>query len=840
MLKNLLGSLVGSRSRAADERSPAPPPPEPRADARARALALCDEGRYGAALRSLRDDSGAKAADPGRRLDEAQVLARWGRLREAAAVGLEALGAGDVDARGWADMATLWIAVGDPARALSLARSALARAPDDREVASSLAAALLAGGHVADGIAAWARLAESDPTDLRAWLGQADGHTRSGDLAAARRCLERALEIAPQDSRAWLHLGAIDVVRERYDDAFRAFGRAEASGALDPAGNAFANHAIALFHLGRWHECRERLEAGLPARPDLNGHMQLGPTLLALGEFDEGWKQYEFRWLNGRFAHERPAWTSPHWDGQDLAGRTILIVREQGIGDLFQFSRYFPLLKARGARVVFQPFAGMRGIAERLPGVDVLLDEGDVVPPHDYFAFLLSLPRAFGTRIDTIPPCAPPLTPRPDYATKWGGRLGAHDRPRIGVVWAGRPEHARDRQRSIALDVLAPLLDIAGARFIGLQKGAAVVQAEAVPERVDWSNLGPEFDDLDDAAAVIAALDLVVTVDTALAHLAGIMGKPVWMLVADPPDFRWLLEGDDTPWYPTMRLVRQEAPGDWTAPVRRLAQDVGQWVRQWHAARSSSRPPPLPAPAPARTVRVAPKERRVPGLMRALPTRSGFVEYDPDEPLVGASIEHYGEWLAGLGDAAVSMAVPGAVVIEASPGIGMHAIPLAQRIGRDGHLLLHEPRPVIRRVLGQNLGAHRLTNATLLARRLGGPAASTDADTVDDLGLDRLDGLKGNDGSAALAIVEGAQETLWRCRPWLLLTVPDDGALVRCGARVREFGYRTWRLRTRLVSPANFARRDDDVFGGRVALAVLALPEERGARVAFPDCTEIA
>lgn len=842
MLKNVVGSLFALRGKpaAAVPSGVAAATASSDAGVGAEAGRLRGEGRYGAALRVLRSLDLDSVAEADRRLEEARVLSQWGRHREAAAAGCTAVESGLRDARAVGEVSSMCLRAGDAPRALALADEARARSPDDRTLDRHRAAALQANGRLDEALQLYGALIEADPQDVDALLAMADCHAHRGELVSARACLLRAVDSAPDAAPAWAQLAAIDAVEGRFDEAFRAFARARDASRDGAAGGAFANHAVALFRCGRWDECRALLEDSLPRRPDLNGHMQLGPTLLAHGEFGEGWRQYEFRWLNGQFATDRPAWVRPHWDGQDLRGKTIVVVPEQGIGDFLQFSRYLPMLRERGARVVLQPSDATKALAARLPGIDVLLDEGDAFPPHDYFAFLLSLPRAFGTRLDTIPPCAPALAPRPEFAAKWNSRLGPHDRPRVGVVWAGRPEHARDRQRSIALPLLVPLLDVPGVRFIGLQKGPAVVQAEGVPERVEWINLGPELDDLDDAAAVIAELDLVVTVDTALAHLGGIMGKPVWMLVADPPDFRWLVDGEDTPWYPTLRLFRQAAPGDWSAPVARLADDVRRWAVSYASSASSSQPLPAPGPAPERRSRAVPTETHVPHLTRALPTRCGFLQYDPDEPLVGRSIEHYGEWLNDRCALAVALAPAGGVVVEAGPGVGAHAIPLAQKLGPAGHLLLLEPRPAIRQVLAQNLAANRIANATLLERGLAGPdAASADADTVDDLSLDRVDGLKVNEGADAAAIVEGAQETLWRCRPWLVLAVDGDAALDGLAARVREFGYRAFRMETACFAPSNFNRREDDVFGGRRAHALVALPEEVDLREPLPGCVEL-
>jgi hypothetical protein len=516
-----------------------------------------------------------------------------------------------------------------------------------------------------------------------------------------------------------------------------------------------------------------------------------------------------------------------------------VVLAEQGIGDFVQFARYLPMLKARGARVVCWPPAGLGSFAARMPGIDVVLAEGDRVPEHDYYAFMLSLPRVFGTRLDAIPPpTVPALAADPATVKRWSHRFAERDAPRVGIVWAGRPEHGRDRQRSIPLAELETVLRVPGVRFVGLQKGPAASQVGSVPEHVAWENAGPECEDLDDAMAVIARLDLLVTVDTGLAHLAAAMGKPVWMLVANPPDFRWLIDGDDSPWYPTIRLFRQAAPGDWAPAVRAVADALAQWTRDWHGAvASSSLPPPAPLARPM--LRRATVEARVPHLARALPMRHGFLQYDPDERDIGAVLESDGEWLEARCALMVTLAKPGDTVVVAHPGVGAHALPLARRLGSDGHLIAFEPRVPLRHILVHNLAAHAIGNATVLARHLGrtsGDRPGSDTDAVDDLQLASIHGIVSGESGASRAIVDGADATLWNARPWVVLAVEDDGPAV--ASAVESHGYRCWRLETPMRSPANFNRRVVDPSDRRVAVALVAIPEERATTIVVDGCRE--
>jgi hypothetical protein len=270
-----------------------------------------------------------------------------------------------------------------------------------------------------------------------------------------------------------------------------------------------------------------------------------------------------------RFA--RPPWLG----AEELTGKTVLLHAEQGFGDTLQFCRYAALVAARGARVVLRVTRPLAGLLATLDGGTEVISDGDSVPAFDLHCPLMSLPLAFGTTLETIPPPAR-LLPPADHVAEWRRRLAALAGPRVGLCWAGDPRRndptarATDRRRSITLAHYGPLGGIAGPSFVSLQKGEAAAQTAAPPGGLlvhDWTD---ELDDFADTAALIEALDLVITVDTAVAHLAGTLGKPVWILSRCDGCWRWLTDRDDSPWYPSARLFRQPAPGDWDAVISRV------------------------------------------------------------------------------------------------------------------------------------------------------------------------------------------------------------------------------------------------------------------------------
>jgi FkbM family methyltransferase len=406
------------------------------------------------------------------------------------------------------------------------------------------------------------------------------------------------------------------------------------------------------------------------------------------------------------------------------------------------------------------------------------------------------------------------------------------------------------------LSMLRPILDVAGVRFVSLQKGPAAETAGVVPKAVDWVDIGPELEDFSDTAAVISQLDLVICVDTAVAHLAGALGKPVWVMVAHPADFRWLEGREDSPWYPTMRLFRQSKRDDWTDVIERVKAALEERVKTGPNAKASEmKPASKPgsaAPQPLGTL-AGLKAGQRPGLSAVAETRVGILQYLPDEPVVGDAIGWYGEYLQQQLDLLARIVRPGATMMEVGAGTGAHAVFLGTLLGEAGHLFLYESRPVLQRILRQNLAANRVSNVTVMRRALGsqgegegttGVAGSAamipTTETLDELQLERLDWLKVDESVAALDVVGGASETLWRLRPRLFLAAADEATLRELAQRTREFSYRCWRMETALFNPQNFNRRETDIFDGGSALALLAIPEETEVDVALDECIEIS
>jgi hypothetical protein len=290
-------------------------------------------------------------------------------------------------------------------------------------------------------------------------------------------------------------------------------------------------------------------------------------ALLLKGDFERGLPAHEVRWKTSRIALDGGL-PQPLWDGSDLADRRILLRLEQGFGDMIQFIRYAPMVADRGGRVIVQCPPVLRRLLEDQCGIEQIVTDQEPLPAFDVHYPLLSLAGLFHTRLGNVPNEVPYLLPTSELVDKWGAKL--NDQPpgfRVGLVWAGNPDHNNDHNRSLSLDVMSRFARVPGARFFSLQKGEPARQAKSPPagmELVDWTD---QIADFADTAALISHFDVVIACDTAVAHLAGAMGRPVLLLLPFAPDWRWMLGRPDSPWYPTMRLFRQHRPRDWDSAM---------------------------------------------------------------------------------------------------------------------------------------------------------------------------------------------------------------------------------------------------------------------------------
>lgn len=458
------------------------------------------------------------------------------------------------------------LANGRHADAVASYEQALALKPDDAEALNNLAVALhLLGRHAAALDAAERSLAVR-PAYAKAL------HNRGNALLALKRpeqalaAYREAYAIAPDP--AWmLHLGHALEALERHPAALACYDEAIAH---DPRrGEAFGGRGNALQGLNRHEEALASYLRALEVDPgDAETHWNEALVRLALGDYARGWEKYEWRWRSPALGMAPRRSDKPLWLGcEDLAGKTILLHAEQGYGDAIQAIRYAPRVAARGAKVVLLCQKSLRSLFAGVEGVHAAVKDGEPLPRFDYHTPLMSLPLAFGTTLETIPAEVPYLRLSSEAMERWRRRLSADQRFKVGLAWHGNPQFSRVRTKSFVFARLLPLLALPDCAFYSLQPGSGEKHAALI----DYT---AEFQSFEDTAALMAGLDLVISIDTAVAHLAGALGKPVWILLPWAADWRWLRGREDSPWYPTARLFRQPAPGDWDRVIDRVYKEL--------------------------------------------------------------------------------------------------------------------------------------------------------------------------------------------------------------------------------------------------------------------------
>jgi Tfp pilus assembly protein PilF len=455
---------------------------------------------------------------------------------------------------------------------------------------------------------------ETDPTFPDAWSNLSLACERLEDLDRAIAVRRKAIKISPNASDHWHRLGvclgkkedfpaAIEALQKSielnpqaatvYHDLVLALGR---DGQLDAAeemalrristakvvdidmvrtlGDKFKATDNFSRAAGMWRRIAE-LD---PLCHEARG--QLAMCLIAMGQFEEGWAMYESRWDCESFGENtrrdpKRQWGHPPVGLADVSGKTILIYAEQGIGDTIQFVRYATLLSQRGARVIVQAAWTLKSLLQTCPGVRLVYDNNEDLPAYDWHIPMLSLPHVFGTIAGNIPAEIPYLSVDPSRRKSWAARIQsaapAGTRLRVGITWAGNPKHKNDANRSIHPDLLAPLANVPNVAFFSLQKANENEKAAVQPRELRLIDFTSLLHDFAETAAMIDHLDLIICADTAVAHLAGALGKPVWTLLPFVPDFRWGLKEPQTPWYPTMRLFRQPKPADWPTVIDAVA-----------------------------------------------------------------------------------------------------------------------------------------------------------------------------------------------------------------------------------------------------------------------------
>lgn len=415
---------------------------------------------------------------------------------------------------------------------------------------------------------------------------------RKGRSEEAARLMERSIALAPETALYCRNICEVYRVLGRLDEALAAGRRAAALAPQDP--HCHRNLSVLHYHRLELDEAIGAAERAIALDPDLPGaHFGIAEASLLRGDFGRGWAEYEWRFRLAGSPPLMPPTDRPHWDGTPLRDGRLLLLADQGYGDVIQFSRYIPWAAARCPDIALACSAELHPAVAQLPGIGLIFDHWEHRPEFSAYCPLSGLPRLAGTDFATIPAEIPYLKAPTDKRAGWAARLAAlapKGTRRIGIAWAGRPTHHNDRNRSTTLATFAPLGSLPAVSLVSLQKGPAQAEIGTYWERAPLFNLGPQIRDFGDTMAIIDSLDLVVTVDTAVAHVAGAMGKPVWIMLPHAPDWRWLLERNDSPWYPSARLFRQAADRRWEPVIGEIAAAIAAG-RPPRERRSDSRAP---------------------------------------------------------------------------------------------------------------------------------------------------------------------------------------------------------------------------------------------------------
>ncbi len=514
------------------------------------------------------------------------IKMQHGQFGEAQRLFAAAVKANPAIAAGWNNLGQAQFALKRPADALQTFDRGRALAPDDVDILYQHANALVGLNRHREALAELQTVLAKKPQHFEARLNSGLAQAALGFDERALAEFDAALTLSPQHPVAHFNRGVVLIKLRRYAEAASANARALAA-APDYA-TAWLNRGMALAQLRQFEDAIACYNEVLARRKDsADAQFNRALALLTIGDYRRGFADYEWRW-------RRTGMTAPKsrgrrlWLGDTpLNGKTILLHAEQGFGDTIQFARYAPLIAARGAKVVLEVPPELKSLLSRLDGVTAVVARGEAPPPFDLHCPLGSLPLALKTELTTVPAPIPYLSVDATHRDKWAARIESLPRPRIALAWAGNPAHDNDSNRSIAFSALGPLFAASlaptqpspasgggkggGARFISIQRELRGDEAAQLAAQSRLTHIGGELSSFDDTAAVLALCDLLISVDTAPAHLAGAMGRPVWVLLPFAPDWRWTLDGDTTPWYPAARLFRQSALGDWDGVIARVA-----------------------------------------------------------------------------------------------------------------------------------------------------------------------------------------------------------------------------------------------------------------------------
>ncbi len=854
-------------------------------------VVLGHQGRMAEAIAHHRQALALMPSDGDAHYNLAVALYQTGQVEEAAFHYRQATELNPDHASAHANLGLVLYGQGNLEEAVIHYQKAIALKPDHINAHNGLAVVLYHLGRLDEATFHCQQAIALNPNYFSAYNNLGTILQKQGRLDEAMAQYQRAIALKPDYANAYDNLGTIYQERKNLEEAIAHYRQAIA---LDPrSANAYNNLGSALKAQGRLEEaiacCREAIrlqpdhadahnnvgsslveqarfeeaiahyEQALRCKPDhVNAHLNLGIVLLMLGDFRRGFAEYHWRW----HSNQCPPLRYPRalWDGSDLNGKIILLTAEQGFGDTIQFARYAPLVAQRGGCVVVACQKPLVRLLETLPGINKCVDRDRVNVETHFHAPLLDLPFILETTLETIPANVPYLTPPPSPVQLPPPEQveGTVPTPlKIGIVWASNPDNSTSPKRTCPLAHFLSLAQIPGIALYSLQKDLPESDAALLAANPTLQDLRHQLSDFGDTAAAIAQLDLVISVDTAVAHLAGALGKPVWTLLPYVADWRWLLQREDSPWYPTMRLFRQERESDWEGVFRRVREALRQKVAEakreeipgWDAEKMEHS-----------TLEKSSQTNQSTELLTRLSShplsthkkcRHGLLLYYPNT-LIGKALERYGEWLEREVDLFRSLLRPGDTVVEVGADVGAHTLVFAQLVGEAGKVVAIAPQRLLFQTLCANLAINGITNThchqVVLGDTLGWvpatiagaePTSDSDPSANEKIPMIALDQLDLSQCQLIKIIVEedsqralqGASTTIQQHQPVLYLESLHQEVSQNLIRDLNSFGYDLYWHHPPLFNPKNFFHNPENVFGAAKAFNILGFHRDQNIRV---------
>lgn len=735
-------------------------------------------------------------------------------------------------------------------------QQAIALMPEHVNARNSLGVALLRQGKLDAAKDQFATAIDLKPDYASAHDNLGTVLQRQGQLDAAIAHYRHAIALKPDCANAYSNLGAALKEQGKLAESIACYQ--EAIRLQPDHADAYNNYGGTLVEQGKFQQAIACYEQAIQHRFDYaDAHLNLGIILLMLGDFQRGFTEYHWRWQTKQCPDLR--YPQALWDGSDLQDKVILLTAEQGFGDTIQFVRYAALVAQRGGHVVIACQKPLLRLLNTMTGIDRCVDRDRVDVQTHLHCPLLDLPQILGTSLDTIPAQVPYLQVPPSEITLPGGRGDREDggdggdggeQFKVGIVWAANPTSSTASKRSCTLENFLALLQIPQVILYSLQKDCPEADRPLLNSHQRIYDLSDQLEDFGDTAAALAQLDLVISVDTAVAHLAGALGKPVWTLLSFVADWRWLLDRPDSPWYPTMQLFRQPQPDDWHTVFQHVVTTLQQTIPTNPTSQQPSSPSPsFPSPS-------------LPSPLSPQSCRHGTFLYHRDDREIGESLALYGEYLEGEITLLSPFLRSGDLAIEVGANIGAQTVWLAKAVGVQGKVLAIEPQRLLFQMLCANLALNQLVNVYPYPVALGADPGFTQVPVppllrsgtelpvsepvqvalLDSFAVPQCRLLKINGQDNALSVLQGSATTIQRHQP--IVYVSDrrwqsaaDRLTWGFSADLRGYleasGYDLYWHRVPWYQPDNFRQHPDPQSSqsNRIANNVLGLPRQLGIRV---------